>query len=209
MVNRRDGTAQRGRQSCYYLAQPEGFAEEAVCLCQVTTRGVDLRSAYGADSGRRCRHGTGEKIMALPVSEQLVLDAIEKQLKAEDPRLSLDFAAFTSVTSRAGIPITERLDASATAVTGGARTDIPGRKIILRLAIMLLLTGALLAPGTIAALSAGNPSRCAPPTKPRSTIEHPRTVRSSGKALPPASGNRAGKAVSQVPANRACPRSSS
>jgi len=148
--------------------------------------------------------------MALPVSEQLVLDAIEKQLKAEDPRLSLDFAAFTSVTSRTGIPITERLDASATAmVCGGARTDIPGRRIILRLAIMLLLTGALLAPGTIAALSAGNQSRCAPLTKPRSTVEHPRTVRSSGKALPPASGNRPGKAVSQVPANRACPRSSS
>lgn len=147
--------------------------------------------------------------MALPVSEQLALDAIEKQLNAEDPRLSLDFAAFTSVTSRTGIPITERLDASATAIAGsGTRTEVPGRKIILRL-VMVLFAGALLAPGTIAALSANNPSRCPPPLKPRSTIEHPHAFGSSGKALPAGSGNRPSKAISQLPANRACPRPSS
>lgn len=146
--------------------------------------------------------------MALPVSEQLLLDAIEKQLKADDPRLSLDFAAFASVTSRAGVPITERLDDSATAVAcSGTRTETPGRRIILRL-VMLLFAGALLAPGAVA-LAMGNPSSCAPPTKPRSTIEHPQTFGSSGKALPRRSGNRPAKAVSQVPANRACPRSSS
>ena len=153
--------------------------------------------------------GHGEKIMALPVSEQLVLDAIEKQLKAEDPRLSLDFAAFNSVTSRAGMPITETLDASANAIAcTSTRTETSGRRIILRL-VMLLIAGAMLVPGAIAALSASHPSRCAPPTKPRGTIEHPWTFRSSEKALPPRSGNRPGKAVSQVPANRGCPRSSS
>jgi hypothetical protein len=147
--------------------------------------------------------------MALPVSEQLALDAIEKQLKAEDPRLSLDFVAFASVTSRAGTPVTERLDASATPVAcSGTRTEIPGRRIILRL-VMLFFAGALLAPGTLAALSAGNPGRCAPPAKPPSTIEHPRTFGSSGRALPAGSGNRPGEAVSHVPANRACPRSGS
>jgi len=177
---------------------------------QVTTRGVDLRSAYGADSEETLpARGHGEKIMALPVSEQLALDAIEKQLTAEDPRLSLDLAAFTSVTSRAGIPITERLDASATAVASNrTRTEIRRRRIILRL-VMLLFAGALLAPGTVAALSANHPSRCPPPTKPLSTIEHPRAFGSSGRALPPGSGNRPGKAVSQLPANRACPRPSS
>ena len=144
--------------------------------------------------------------MALPVSEQLVLDAIEKQLKAEDQRLSLDFAAFASVTSRDGIPITERLDASATAVaSGSSRTEMPGRRIILRL-VMLFFAGALLAPGTIAALSASNPSKCATHAKPRSTIEHPLTLGSPGRALPPGSGNSPGRAVSHVPANRACPR---
>jgi hypothetical protein len=146
--------------------------------------------------------------MALPVSEQLLLDAIEKQLRAEDPRLSLDFAAFASVTSRAGIPITERLDESATAVAGsGIRTETPGRRIILRL-VMLIFAGALLAPGALA-LAMSSPSSCAPPTKPRSAIEHPRTFGASGTALPPQSGNRPAKAVSQVPADRACPRSSS
>jgi hypothetical protein len=143
--------------------------------------------------------------MALPVSEQLVLDAIEKQLKAEDPRLSLDFAAFTSVTSRAGIPITERLDPSATAVAcSGNRTETPGRRIILRL-VMLIFTGALLAPGTVAALSVSHPSRCGPPTTARSAIENPRTG-SPSKTLPPGPGNRPGAAVSHVPATRACPR---
>jgi hypothetical protein len=144
--------------------------------------------------------------MALPVSEQLVLDEIEKQLQAEDPRLSLDFAAFASVTSRAGIPVTERLDASAPPVAGsGSRTEQPGHRIILRL-VMLLFAGALLAPGAVAALSMSSPSRCAPPANARSTIEHPQTSGSSGKALPPGSGNSRGKSVSQVPANRACPR---
>jgi len=143
--------------------------------------------------------------MALPVSEQLLLDAIEKQLKAQDPRLSLDFAAFASVTSRAGIPITERLDESATAVAcSGTRTETPGRRIIIRL-VMLLFAGALLAPGAVA-LAMSSPSSCAPP---RSAIEHPRTSGSSGKPLAPRSGNRPAKAVSQVPANRACPRSGS
>jgi hypothetical protein len=145
--------------------------------------------------------------MALPVSEQLVLDAIEKQLKAEDPRLSLDFAAFTSVTSRAGIPITERLDASATAgAPGGSRTETPGRRIILRL-VMLFFTGALLAPGTVAALSASHPGRCGPTAKP-SAIENPRTG-SSWKTLPPGPATRPGEAVSHIPANRACLRAGS
>jgi hypothetical protein len=146
--------------------------------------------------------------MALPVSEQLVLDAIEKQLKAEDPRLSLDFAAFTSVTSRAGLPITERLDPSATAVAcSGTRAEAPGRRIILRL-VMLIFTGALLAPGTVAALSASHQSRCGPPTTPRSAIENPRTG-SSSKTLPPGSANRPGEGVSHIPANRACLRAGS
>jgi hypothetical protein len=140
--------------------------------------------------------------MALPVSEQLALDAIEKQLNAEEPRLSLDFAAFTSVTSRAGVPITERLDASAPAVACRGNREISARRIILRL-VMLIFAGALLAPGTAAALSASNPTRCAPPAKPRSAIEHPRAFGSSGRALPPGSGNRT--TVTQLPANRACP----
>jgi len=147
--------------------------------------------------------------MALPVSEQLVLDAIEKELNTEDPRLYLDFAAFTSVTSRAGTPVTERLDASATAMAcSGTRTEAAGRRIILRLA-MLLFAGALLAPGVVAALSSSHPSMCTPPPKPRGAIEHPWTARSAGKASRPGSGNSPGKAISQVPANKACPRSNS
>ena len=47
-------------------------------------------------------------------SEQRILDAIETQLRSEDPRLAACFIAFTSVTRNAGMPPTEQL-------TGGCR----------------------------------------------------------------------------------------
>ena len=42
-------------------------------------------------------------------SEQQILDAIETQLRSEDPRLTACFMAFTSVTRNAGMPSTEQL----------------------------------------------------------------------------------------------------
>ena len=42
-------------------------------------------------------------------SEQQILNAIETQLRSEDPRLAACFIAFASVTRNAGIPPTEQL----------------------------------------------------------------------------------------------------
>jgi hypothetical protein len=42
-------------------------------------------------------------------SEQQILDAIETQLRSEDPRLAACFIAFTSVTRNAGMPPAEQL----------------------------------------------------------------------------------------------------
>ena len=42
-------------------------------------------------------------------SEQQILNAIETQLRSEDPRLAACFIAFASVTTNAGVMPTERL----------------------------------------------------------------------------------------------------
>jgi hypothetical protein len=46
--------------------------------------------------------------MALPASQQRVLDAIESELRIADPKLIRAFAAFNSVTSTAGMPPAEQ-----------------------------------------------------------------------------------------------------
>lgn len=54
---------------------------------------------------------SGERVMGLPASEQFVLDLIENQLRTTDPEVSAPFDAFTSITSQARMPFTERLSA--------------------------------------------------------------------------------------------------
>lgn len=102
--------------------------------------------------------------MGLPASEQLVLDTIEDELRNADPQLDSAFAAFTSVTRKAGRPATEQLGSrhSPTGIPGCRRTEKAGMPFVLRLA-MFFVIGALLAFGMVAALSAGRQARCAVP----------------------------------------------
>jgi hypothetical protein len=103
--------------------------------------------------------------MGLPASEQLVLDTIEYELRSTDPQLASAFAAFTSVTRRAGLPATEQLGARqiATAIPGGRRSQKAGMPFVLRIT-MLFVIGALLAVAMVAALSAARQARCTAPT---------------------------------------------
>ena len=102
--------------------------------------------------------------MGLPASEQLALDTIACELRNADPQLASAFAAFTSVTRKAGLPATEQLGSrhSPTVIPGCRRTEKTGMPFVLRLA-MLFVIGALLAVGMVAALSAARQARCTAP----------------------------------------------
>jgi len=102
--------------------------------------------------------------MGLPASEQLVLDTIEYQLRNADPQLASAFAAFTSVTRKAGLPATEQLGSrhSPTAIPGGRRPEKAGLPFVLRLTLLFVI-GALLAVAMVAALSAVRQARCTVP----------------------------------------------
>jgi hypothetical protein len=50
--------------------------------------------------------------MSLKASEQIVLDAIEHNLRTADPELSIAFESFTSVTAHLGLPESEQLGGS-------------------------------------------------------------------------------------------------
>jgi hypothetical protein len=102
--------------------------------------------------------------MGLPASEQLALDTIAYELMNADPQLASAFAAFTSITRKAGLPATEQLGSrrSPAAIAGRRRTEKAGMSFVLRLA-MLFVIGALLAVGMVAALSASRQARCTVP----------------------------------------------
>ena len=106
----------------------------------------------------------GGEARGLPASEQLVLDMIECELRNADPQLASAFAAFTSVTRKAGLPATEQLGSrhSPTAIPDGRRTEKAGLSFVLRLT-MLFVIGALLAVAMVAALSAARQARCTGP----------------------------------------------
>jgi hypothetical protein len=50
--------------------------------------------------------------MSLKASEQIVLDAIEHNLRTADPELSIAFESFASVTAHLGLPESEQLGGS-------------------------------------------------------------------------------------------------
>jgi hypothetical protein len=103
----------------------------------------------------------GGEAMGLPASEQLVLDMIDCELRNADPQLASAFAAFTSVTRKAGLPATEQLGSrqSATAIPGCRRPEKAGLSFVLRLTLLFVI-GALLAVAMMAALSAVRQARC-------------------------------------------------
>jgi hypothetical protein len=123
----------------------------------------------------------GGEARGLPASEQLVLDTIEYELGNADPQLASAFAAFTSVTRKAGLPATEQLGSrhSPTAIPGGRRTEKTGLPFVLRLT-MLFVLGALLAVAMVAALSAARQARCSVPAWSRAASARTWGVQSAG-----------------------------
>jgi hypothetical protein len=121
--------------------------------------------------------------MSLPASEQLALDLIEYELRNADPQLASAFAAFTSVTRKAGLPATEQLGSrnSPTAIPGRRHTEKAGFPFALRLA-MLFVIGVLLAVGMVAALSAGRQARCTVPDWSRAATARTWGIQSVGPA---------------------------
>jgi hypothetical protein len=127
----------------------------------------------------------GGEAMGLPASEQLVLDMIESDLRNADPQLASAFAAFTSVTRKAGLPATEQLGSrhSPMAIPGGRRTEKVGLPFMLRLT-MLFVLGALLAVAMVAALSAVRQARCSAPAWSRTASARTWGTQSAGRASP-------------------------
>jgi hypothetical protein len=106
----------------------------------------------------------GGEAMGLPAGEQLVLDTIDYELRNADPQLASAFAAFTSVTRKAGLPATEQLGSrhSPSAIPGCGRPEKAGLPFVLRLALLFVI-GALLAVAMVAAFSAVRQARCTVP----------------------------------------------
>ena len=75
-------------------------------------------------------------------SEQQILDAIETQLRSEDPRLAACFIAFTSVTRNAGMPPAEQLaEGRRVASRRGRRRGVRRSYAPLIQLVMLFLAG--------------------------------------------------------------------
>jgi len=121
--------------------------------------------------------------MGLPASEQLVLDMIDCELRNADPQLASAFAAFTSVTRKAGLPATEQLGSrkSPAAIPGCRRTEKGGLPFVLRLTLLFVI-GALLAVAMVAALSAVRQARCTVPAWSRAATARSWGDQSAGPA---------------------------
>jgi hypothetical protein len=121
--------------------------------------------------------------MGLPASEQLVLDTIEHELRNADPQLASAFAAFTSVTRKAGLPATEQLGSrrSPSAIPGCRRPEKGGLPFVLRLTLLFVI-GALLAVAMVAALSAVRQARCTVPAWSRAATARSWGGQSAGPA---------------------------
>jgi Protein of unknown function (DUF3040) len=99
--------------------------------------------------------------VGLSVIEQLLLDGIENRLAATDPELIGSFAAFSSVTRQAGLPVTEQLSGRDARAAPQYRRRAPrsGRVLALRF-VLFFLIGALLAAGAVIACSAASSGNC-------------------------------------------------
>jgi uncharacterized protein involved in exopolysaccharide biosynthesis len=78
--------------------------------------------------------------MSLPERQQQVLDQIERALQAADPGLRSMFAAFGRLASRADSPAAEAMPAA---------EAIPGRRVLWKVVIFLVVVSSLLGLVTI------------------------------------------------------------
>jgi hypothetical protein len=99
--------------------------------------------------------------MSLKASEQIVLDAIEHNLRTADPELTIAFESFTAVTGHSKLPESEQLGGSQKPAVkpegqGAERTRMT---FAMWLAI-LFLVGMVLAGTVLALFSGGRESGC-------------------------------------------------
>lgn len=105
--------------------------------------------------------------MSLKASEQIVLDAIEHNLRTADPELTIAFESFTTVTANAELPKSEQLDGPRkVAVRPDGQGAEPAKiSFAMRLAIIFLV-GMVLAGTALALFSGGRQSGCPASSRP-------------------------------------------
>jgi hypothetical protein len=108
--------------------------------------------------------------MSLKASEQIVLDAIEHNLRAADPELAIAFESFTTVTANMALPASEQLGGpQKPTVTASGQCAEPAKiTFSMRLAI-LFLVGMVLAGTLLALFSGARPGGCSGVTRPAFT----------------------------------------
>ena len=99
--------------------------------------------------------------MSLKASEQIVLDAIEHNLRTADPELSIAFESFATVTANTALPQSEQLGGSRMpAVRPDGQGEEPAKiSFAMRLAIIFLV-GMVLAGTALALFSGGRQAGC-------------------------------------------------
>jgi hypothetical protein len=103
--------------------------------------------------------------MSLKASEQIVLDAIEHNLRTADPELTIAFESFATVTAHAALPASEQLSGPWKPAVRPP-DEIPEPKKLsfaMRLAIIFLV-GMVLAGTALALFSGGRQGGCPAPT---------------------------------------------
>ena len=103
--------------------------------------------------------------MALPTSQQRILDAMESDLRITDPQLTCAFAAFSTAAREARMPAAERLSGPFRRMARrtsrrGRRSVFPGWMYALVAVVLLVASGAALS------LSGPRASRCEPAAAP-------------------------------------------
>lgn len=123
--------------------------------------------------------------MALPASQQRVLDAIESELRIADPKLIGAFAAFGGVTGTAGRPPAEHL-MRRRARTGRHRRPRSGRRpAILAWVIGVVVVSLLMTAGVMLNLSPPRTGHCAAAAMPKSEIAQTSACPPAGPAAIP------------------------
>jgi hypothetical protein len=121
--------------------------------------------------------------MALPVSQQRVLDTIENELQSADPQLAGKFAGFTSMTRNARMPVAEQLRGRGRR-TARRPSRSKRRRALLGWLPMFIAIGLLVATGVSLSLSALHQSRCETAT----TVAGHSSKSASGFGCEPRSG---------------------
>ena len=130
--------------------------------------------------------------MSLRASEQIVLDAIEHNLRAADPELAIAFESFTTVTANMALPASEQLGGPQKLAETPAEQDAEPAKITFSMRLAILFLVGMVVAGTVLALFSGaRPGGCSVATRPAFTqskaagaMMHGRDVQSCSGVTP-------------------------